>query len=504
MAEKNTSLSAPAQGPNVSFVRKELQNLKEQYELISDCLEGSKKIKRETTKYLPKPSEVDEDDASRYEAYLKRAVFYNVTKRTLSGLLGQIFLRKPVVEIPTTLDPLKDNASGSGVTLDQLASMTAGEDISFGRAGLFVDYPKTDAPATQKDILEGKVRPSILFYKSKDIINWRTEFKNGKEMLSLVVLFESRVENDDGFEQTYLEQLRVLRLVEGLYEVHLYVKASTQYELTEVFTPTDAKGARLTEIPFTFVGVNNNDANIDEPPLYDLAELNVAHYRNSADYEEACFICGQPTPALSGLTEDWVKNVMKGKVVLGSRSAIMLPVGGTAELIQAEANTMPKEAMEAKERQMVALGAKLVQEKSVQRTATEAGFENTAEISVLASIAKNVENAITACLKWSAIFVGAEAANIKYKLNSEFDLTQLTSLDRSQLLSELQGGGITFKEYRENLRRAGIATLDDKDAIAELKQNETDGIGRTPPIDPNQLLKVNSGKKPASDKPAAA
>ena len=62
----------------------------------------------------------------------------------------------------------------------------------------------------------------------------------------------------------------------------------------------------LGTIPFSFVGADNNDATVDESPLYPLAQLNVAHYRNSADYEQSLFIVGQATPVFTGLTDEWV------------------------------------------------------------------------------------------------------------------------------------------------------------------------------------------------------
>ncbi len=91
-------------------------------------------------------------------------------------------------------------------------------------------------------------------------------------------------------------------------------------------------GTNWDRIPFSPIGSENNDPMPDKPPMEDLAHLNIGHYRNSADYEEACFIAGQPTPWASGLTEDWVKDVMKGTMYLGSRGIIPLPVNGACGL----------------------------------------------------------------------------------------------------------------------------------------------------------------------------
>jgi len=210
--------------------------------------------------------------------------------------------------------------------------------------------------------------------------------------------------------------------------------------------------------------------------MYDLASINIAHYRNSADYEEACFIVGQPTPILSGLTEDWVSNVLKGVVAFGSRGGIPLPVGGDAKLLQAVENTMVKEAMEAKERQMVALGAKLVEQKSVQRTAFETKVESTSEGSILSSTAKNVSSAFLWALQKCAMFIGQDESSIEFELNTDFDLANITPEEQARVIANWQAGALSFKEMRDQLRRAGSATDEDEVVLAEVEKKKEDEL----------------------------
>lgn len=473
----------------VAYVRDEIRALLPQYELIRDCLAGEKQIKHRREAYLPKPSPEDtsKENEARYQAYLKRAVFYNVTKRTLNGLVGQIFMREPVIEVPTLLDALVLDVTGSGVSLEQLAKKATSYVIAFGRAGIYADYPAVAEPATRKDIEEGDIRPTISCYAPWEAINWRTIVRGGRELLSLVVLAERYVVQDDGFEQKKEDQFRVLKLVDNTYVVEVWRKKGGGFFVAEAYIPTDATGNMLDEIPFVFVGTENNDTNPDNPPLYDLASLNIAHYRNSADYEESCYMVGQPTPYFSGLTEDWVKNVLNGTVFLGARGAVMLPEGGNAGLLQANANSMPKEAMELKERQMVALGAKLVEQKTVQRTATEASQEEASESSTLAASARNVANAIKWALEWCGIFVGTGEAGIKFELNTDFDISNMSAADRAQLIKEWQSGAITFEEMRAVLRKGGVATLDDDEAKTKISEEiaNAPGLNNDPNNPPN-------------------
>lgn len=522
----------------VSTIRKELKTVLPYYDIIRDCIAGELRIKYRRDKYLPKPNAADtsNENAARYNAYLTRAVFYNVVKRTRGGMVGQIFAREPIIEIPSELDVVKNDATGFGVQLVQLSKEASENVVAHGRCGLFIDYPVTVGPTTKADLAKGDIRPTIKLYEAWNIINWRHIKRGGREVLSMVVLQEDYVKTDDGFEETTDKKWKVLRLdAEGLYVIHEYVAG--KLTTFEIFTPTDAAGLRLTEIPFTFIGADNNDPTIDDAPLFDLASLNIAHYRNSADYEESCYIVGQPTPYFTGLTEVWVKNVLQGSIPLGARAAVPLPVGASAGLLQADPNSLPFEAMEHKERQMVALGAKLVEQASVQRTATEAGLEHSDETSILSASADNVSDAITFALKWCGVFVGIQTVadlqkhaiedkegknskdeEFKFELNTEFDLIKLTPQERMQVITEWQAGAISWSEMRANMRRAGVATQSDDLAKTEIETNPPPAIkqaeeaakvaaqqpkpgGTENPNNPNPKKKPT--KKPAAT-PAAA
>jgi hypothetical protein len=494
--------------PNVSFVRPELSKLLPMYYLIRDAIAGEPTVKEARTKYLPMPNASDQskENKARYDAYIARAVFYNVARRTLFGLIGQVFMRDPVVKVPALLNPLVANATGSGINLTQLSKKAVSLNLAYSRAGILVDYPTTEGQggASVAELEAGKIRPTLYVYAPTEIINWRTIDRGAEEVLSLVVIFETWCVQDDGFEMKNSGQFRVLRLDEEGYYVHEIWREPNptkadgtkiprgNYQLHEVFKPTDANGNRLDEIPFMFMGSENNDVNPDNPNFYDLASLNLAHYRNSADYEESCYVVGQPTPVLTGLTEEWVNNVLKGTVAFGSRGGIPLPTGADAKLLQAEPNTMLKEAMDTKERQMVALGAKLVEQKEVQRTATEAELEAASEGSTLSSATKNVSAAFEWALKWAARWIGAGDAGVKFELNTDFDIARMTPDERRQIIEEWQKGAITFTEMRTGLRKAGIATEDDAKAKADIAKDTAEamalampanepGDGNTPP-----------------------
>lgn len=498
----STLLTGPAavskqKGPNIGYTRAEVEHLRRKTIKVDDCLGGADQIKKKTVAYLPMPNSDDKSVANllRYESYIARAVFYNFTKRTLEGMLGEVFSRDPLIKLPEVMFPMIDDVDGAGVALDQQAKMGLGRCLAGGGFGLLVDYPKTDGPLTLSQQREGHIRATLLQYARSDIINWRFIKRGAREVFSLIVIEELGKSNDDGFEVTFRQQWRVLQLDNaGEYVVTVYVRddeKTDEYVIAEnAVKPTGADGNPLTEIPFFFCGVQNNNSAPDSPPLYDLAELNIAHYRNSADYEDSCYMVGQPTPFFAGLTENWVKKVFQNKTIrLGSREAIPLPVGGTAGLLQVAPNSMPYEAMGHKEAQAAALGAKLIKEGGGKNTLGEAQQDATTETSMLATAAKNVSLTYRLALRFAAEKLYANKDEIDYSLNTDFPGARLTPNERTQLVLEWQAGAIVESEMRAGLRKAGVATLDTDDYKKELAAN--------PPPQPKEA--TNNGDKGGSD-----
>lgn len=517
---------------NVDFRRREVEDALPTWQMIRDVLEGQAAVKKRSLTYLPLPSfeiAITAND-TRYSSYVERAIFYNIVGRTVDGLVGQVFASDPVVDLPDIMQQnLIDDADGTGISMDQLAKDNLRNIIGLGRAGILLDFPVLEEGAThtQQQLQDGEARPLTVTYDPESIRNWRTDTVKGKVVPVLVVLDEMFEGPDpsDPFVLKEMKQRRVLSIVDGAYRVELY-KAENGNDFTlnpvDVFDPTDSKGNPIEFIPFIFEGPDNNRAQINKSPIYDMVVINLGHYRNSADFEDSCFMVGQPTPWASGLTQTWVDDNFtddKGNQVikLGSRAFLPLPMGAQCGVLQVVGNTMPEAGMTKKETLLVALGAKLVQNQQVQRTLGEAKIDRSTETSVLASAAKNVTTAFTQILRWAGeYFYGlseAEVAKIWYVLSTDFAISKMTPQEQAQLVANWQGEAITYSEMRDQLRSSGIATLDDKDAKAEIEAERQEALALQPiaevdangnplpqvdangnPIDPNNPPKPNDFK----------
>jgi hypothetical protein len=467
---------------NVQFTRPEYKAAQSRWRLVRDVCKGSETIKKAGTLYLPQPNAQDEtkENKARYVAYLARAVFYGATGFTKNSLVGAVFRTWPTLTVPSALDYVNKDVDGQGVSIYQQSQSVIGHLLEVGRHGLLVDYPSVESGAVSvADSVAGGIRPTIASYVAECIINWKTRKVGGQYLLSLVVLKELVDEDtDDGFGIEPKDQYRVLRLTaEGIYQQELWVESDGFSEPVEIKTPLNGSGQPWREIPFTFVGSENNDSSIDGAPLYDMAEINVGHYRNSADYEEASYLVGQPQPWMSGLDEQWRDHLEENGIYLGSRAPWLLPSGGACGMLQAQPNSLAKEAMDAKEVQMVALGARLIEAGSAVKTATQANNESAAEHSVLSLVVSNTSEVYTRCLGWMAQFMRIAGAP-EYKLNQDFTQVSLDATIMAALFNAVQGGKLPEADFWQYLRDRGVINPEKTDdQIRGELEASTAGLG---------------------------
>jgi hypothetical protein len=262
-----------------------------------DVVNGTDAVKAAKEAYLPKLGGQDDDG---YDAYRERAPFYGATDRTIQGLVGSVFRKPPKVLAPSAIEEHLDDVTLMGESLAQFSRKYLKELLTTGRCGILVDMPEADenqAAATEPP------RPYWARYRAEDITNWHTRRINGKVTLSMVVLHETVIEPDqvDEFARLQVEQYRVLYLDEaGKYAVNIWRKAETKegdQDSWYIFSSPAPQivGEPLDFIPFVF------DPESGKPPLLDLVDMNLSHYRTMADLEHGRHYTALPDSLGSGL-----------------------------------------------------------------------------------------------------------------------------------------------------------------------------------------------------------
>lgn len=476
----------------------------ETWERVRAACEGQRAIKAGKEKFLPKPNaDIDGLDPTvrtgndiRYRQYIERAVYTNFCGRTLSGLKGAAFRKEPGVEIPTGLEYLLDNATGDGNGLIQLAKDSLSEVLAVGRLGYLVDYPTVDEglSAEQTRGLEARILP----YTAESVINWKIAAMDGQVKLVLLVLKESYNTSDDEFDHKLDTQYRVLRLRDGVYTQQVYRQAGTDAQGKRILEsdgeviPRNSAGGPFNFIPFCFVGSINNDFLVDPAPMESLAEVNIAHYRNSADLEENSFIHGQLTLGVtSSLSADQWKDANPAGIVVGARTGHFLGENGGFHSVQAEASSLTQQIMRDKEAQLVMLGAQLITDKNSNETAKAAQLKHASEHSVLGDICGNISDAICKCIEWCGEFMGV-VGECEFEINRQFFDE---GADPQMVMAAIQlydREAIALSDLMDYGRKAGI--------VSEDRTNEDIEDDLSTEVDPDDLEPIEMPEQPKAAK----
>ena len=497
------------------YLHPEYSKWSQRWKLIRTVVEGKEALYLAGEDYLPRPIGRDDTD---YDSYSKRAPLYAVTSKTVEGLLGGIFRKKPVAVLPPELSYLEDNADGRGTPLKDLAKIVAKDDIEIGRFGLLVEYPKAKY-SNRAEELKGNPRAFIKPYTAESILDWGTRIINSEEILDYIKIQEQYLASEEGTTRTYLPQCRVLRLTAGgIYQQEIYrhkefevddvaagtlgssshpVKKKIKREVKiETITPLLPDSKPLTYIPFTFVGATSLNWSVDKPPIYDLAALNLSHYQLGADLAEALYVAGQPILTITGLDEQFIEE-HRGEIRIGIKEALLLPDDAKVDFAtwKAESNGLLKQQA-ALEKQMLSLGARISQDNA--NTGSES-IESTkmrvsGDANLLANIATNVSSALDRCLRWAGAWMGvAESTTITYSLNKDYNAGAISPaamkelretwlaglLPKTVVFDQLRKGEVipesfTDEELERLLEEEDIDTMDEEvpSTIVEAEEDE--------------------------------
>lgn len=426
----------------------------ERWEMVDDVVRSRLKRSDRRKRYLPKPNP---DDTSRrndlaYDNYVKRAHYYNFTKPTLAVAIGSMFAKKPEIELDSSIEYMIDNVDGSGLSMTQQIKKTGEMLEKTGRAGLMVDWTDTEGGRTRGEEQQIQARPVVLLYNARSILDWKTSVFRNRKVLSMVKLKED-IDPKDGEGQWHRERVLSLENDTGLYIVNVYYFKDDNHmpEWDEEYTPK-AQGNRINYIPFYFVGASDNDENIDDAPLYDLASINVSHFQSSADFEDFRYKLGQVQPVITGVTTDTIEK-NGGKLAFGSGVAWVFGEGANAMLLQANPNTASFDSMKHKEEQARAIGAKLLEVGGRDKTATEAMILLGSDTATIETIVDNIEDAYRSAFMAVSDFSGAGEADIN--LSRDFATAHLAPEELRVLMDGVFKGIIPDTIMFDRMRKAG-------------------------------------------------
>jgi hypothetical protein len=418
-----------------------------------DAYEGEEAIKNANEAYLPLLSSMSGVDDPKYVNYKNRALFYAATGRTVEGLVGMA-MRKPMqVKLPTRYEGFEKNINGKGVSLENFTKELLGEVVLTARSGVFVDKGT-----------EANGLPYPVIYPTEQILNWRLD-DNGKLELIVLIEYEETIDPQDKFSVSVKEIYRELYLDPdtGFYNVSVWREnpaLKDTFVETKLETPV-VRGKAFETIPFIFLNPKGTDSTIQKPPLLDMINVNISHYRTSADIEHGRHFTALPTPYVFGIRQTENESGDKAPIMIGSETCLVSEeAGGSAGYMEFSGQGLGalERAMVEKAEYMVILGATILQmQKAAAETAETARLNKSGDSSTMVSIITTVESAmeqiLTLMINWEAV-TQEEAVSIDMNtdlLDSVMDPQTITAL-----VGAWQGGAISQETLLHNFKEGEL------------------------------------------------
>ena len=456
----------------------------EAWQRIRDVLAGDRAIKRAGEKYVAR---LDSQNDDEFRAYIERGFFYNATSRTVSGYVGMIFRRDPVLQLPEKSVALHPALKGFindvdllGTTLDSYAKNIIEDVVALGRAGTLIDWDG-----------EKENRAYVSMYAAESILNWRQTRINGLLKLSLVVLAESATDESqaaDPFVVETVQQIRVLKRVPNSarphpsplpqerekpptasgysYQVEIWQlrpgrtrKKEKEWQLIRTATPLRL-GKPLSAIPFIFHGPAHSRPAVAKSPIEDIVSANLHHYRLNTDYKHGMHFTALPTAFVTGFDKS-------AQLRIGSTTAwVTDTLGATASYLEFKGDGLStfERALDRVERLLAVLGSRLLEsQKRVSESAEALSIRQAGESSIIAGISASVTTSLNEVLRWVYWWHSAEAMpeevtaeHVSYELNSDFEASLMGATEIQALVSAWQSGAISRDTLLHNFRTGEI------------------------------------------------
>lgn len=424
---------------------------------IRDVLNGSRVVKSRGITYLPALGDQTEDE---YNAYVCRANFVNLSAKVLQSLIGQIIKRPPIYSDSLPQEYI-DSITNKGESVYELLGLVAEELMAFARVGLFVDH------------LAGRAK--IMLFKAEDIVDW--DFDILTSTLIYVVIKE---EVRDGLN--YRDKFFRLYMDGGVYKVDSYYEDEDNDVVTRI--PT-RNGQTLKEIPFIMLSNKGLKFDIERTVFEDITDINLSHYRTSADLEQGRHFVSLPTPVVSGINEGTTLKI-------GSTIAWVLPDKDAKAYyleFQGQGLKSLEIALGEKQSQIAMFSAKIIETNSKGSEAAETvRLRYASEAATLSGMASVIERALNLAVNkvlWWASIGEAEITLVKDFLSTKLTAAEITALtntylegtiDRDTFINNLVRGDIVAPARANEEKDREVTLFQDTEKKEEVRAGAFDNI----------------------------
>lgn len=475
-------------------------------DMCRDLAAGPRRIRDRTTEYLPKaPAE----DAQNYNARLLRSVYVNFFLKTVRALAGFVMRKDPVFgdDVPPIIKEHCENIDLAGTHIDVFLRQLLQDAITAGHDAILVDYPNTGGRVLRLDE-ENAVRPYWVMIKKDDIMSWRTTIEDGRVVLTQIVIRECLSIPDGSFGEREQTQYRVMRR-DGYgngavvsFQVLLVNDRNVVVELDY--------GVCLNqnEIPIAEVTTSGRKSLFEsDPPLIDLAFLNIAHYQQLSDYANSMHYTCVPILFTAGFD---LADENGTDVVVGTNKGLSsTDPNAKAAYVSHDGQALGaiRQALIDMKDDMSALGISMLspQKKAVESAEGQRIGKSDTD-SALAVTSRGAQDGTERALGFHAKYLGL-ASGGSIAINRDFENLQMQSDMLNAFVAAVKDAGLPVRLLLENMQEGGLISpeIDLEDLIDEMMANiqaEADQkAAEAAALAKSKEIQGGGGAPPAGDPP---
>jgi len=437
----------------------------EDWEMIDALLGGTKAMRAAAEIYLPPfPKEA----ASAFARRLKSTFLFAAYKRTVNAVAARPFQRSITSgpDVPANITALAENIDRRGNNLSVFMARQFRTLCSHGASHFLVSYPQLGEGATLADAEREGARPYWVHIHPRDLIGWRWAEGDGSPRLTQIRYRECVREDNGPFGEEVIHQVRVVEP----YRVQVWRKSSD-----DVWSLYSEAPSSLGVVPLcSTVYGSSSDPLIGEPPLMELAWLNVEHWQSSSDQRCILSIARVPILFAAGFTEDDIQAVEIGPTRMIRSSDPQAKISFVEH--QGAAINAGKEDLLAIEDRMAVLGLELLRPRITSITATASEIDAASQRSQLGLMVTKLSDQTEAGLGFTSMWLGGKyEAGGSVDIFKDFDLTEEEGKDIDQILAMRRAREISRETFfAELMRRGFLADGFDPVMEAETLQAEFD------------------------------
>lgn len=472
MARSSATVDAGPTGPQLSRLKiedhkitvrtpsPEFARMHEKWRLPHDLMGGTKTMRDCGQTWLPKE---EGESTEAYNNRLNRSFLYNAYRDTVDTLSSKPFNRAIQVneDIDTRLRILIDDVDRQGKSITAFARDAFKEGVDDGICFILVDFPPQEidiegnpVERTKQDEIDKDIRPYWVIIKGSNILSITAQRVNGKHIVTQFRFVEyiTEIDPDNEWKQVEVEQVRVIEI----NNTRIYREIDGQWMLHSQFNMNNPMG----EVPLISFYTKETGFMNGEPPLEDLAYMNLAHWQSSSDQRNILKFVRIAILFAAGITED---DLGKGKVVIGNKMITADDEKAKLSWVEHSGKGIGAGETDLKqlEEKMSILGVKPLLTSAVgDQTATAKAIDTASSDSSIKQWVRNLENTLVKCFEYSALWIGMDIPEdgslVEVDIDDSFGLSLKETEHLQALLASRTGRDISRKTLWTEYQRRGV------------------------------------------------